>query len=71
MKTMKTKNLILGMVVAVGILFTSCSQNDQKETTTDSNEKAETMAAMLPSTQIKAELYGRVKCLAFMFMKER
>ena len=41
MKTMKTKNWILGMVVAVGIIFTSCSQNDQKQTTTASNEKAE------------------------------
>lgn len=40
---MKTKNLILGIIAAVGILFTSCSQNAQKETTTDSTEKAETM----------------------------
>jgi polyisoprenoid-binding protein YceI len=43
MKTMKTKNLILGMIAAVGILFASCSQNAPKEAESASTEKTETV----------------------------
>lgn len=42
MKTMKTKNVIFGMIAATGLFLASCSQSGQKQTSETTTEKAET-----------------------------